>query len=129
MIVADSSYLIEALLRNAELFSQESFVAPDLALYEIGNVLWRHETVIRDIEAASEFLSLLEELISAEAITLVRPDGELIRDAYNLSVRHKAPFYDTIFVVLALKLKLKLETFDKAQIRILSEEIGDKIGN
>jgi predicted nucleic acid-binding protein len=41
MKVADSSFLIEALLRDASLLENENFIAPDLALYEVVNTLWR----------------------------------------------------------------------------------------
>ena len=123
MIVADTSYLVEAILRNAELFKGEIFVAPDLALYEAVNVIWKHEALIRDLEDAAGYLTIMEELISSEAIRLIRPDAKLVQDAYNLSIKHKTPFYDTIFVTLAMRLKLELRTFDKAQTRILSDLI------
>ena len=47
---------------------------------------------------------------------------DLVREAYNLSVKHGAPFYDTVFVALALNLDLELRTLDKGQSRIFSEE-------
>ena len=124
MIVADTSYMAEAILRDAGLFKGETFIAPDLALYEVVNVIWKHETLIQDLEDATGYLSIVEELISSEAIRLIRPDGGLIRDAYDLSVRHKTSFYDMVFVALALRLKLELKTFDKGQTRIFSKEIG-----
>ena len=124
MIVTDTSYLVEAILRNAELFKGETFIAPDLALYEVINVIWKHETLIQDLRDAKGCLSIIEDLISSEAIMLIRPDGRLIRDAYDLSIRYKTPFYDMIFVALALRLKLEFRTFDKAQSRILSQEIS-----
>ena len=122
MIAADSSYLIEAILRDAGLFAGETFVAPDLALYEVVNVIWKHEAQIRDIREASRYLDVVDDLISSEAIMLVRPDGSLVREAYSLSLKHEAPFYDMVFVALALKLDLELRTFDKEQSRIFSEE-------
>lgn len=122
MIVADTSYLVEAILRNAELLREETFIAPDLALYEIVNVIWKHETLIQDLKDSEKYLNIVEELISTEAIRLVRPDDKLIQQAYDLSLRYKAPFYDTVFIGLAIRLKLELKTFDKAQIKILSEE-------
>lgn len=93
-------------------------------MYEIVNVIWKHETLIQDIIDATGCLSIIEDLISWEAIMLIRPDGGLIRDAFDLSIRYKTPFYDMIFVALALRLKLELRTFDKAQSRILSREIS-----
>jgi predicted nucleic acid-binding protein len=122
MIVADTSYLVEAILRNSELFKEETLIAPDLAYYEVLNVIWKHETSIQDLPDAAAYLSIMEELISSDTIRLVRPDGRLVRDAYDLSIRYGTPIYDTVFVALALRLELELRTFDKAQARILSEE-------
>jgi len=122
MIVADTSYVVEGLLHNSGLFSKETLVVPDLTLYETANVLWKHQQLIQDLKDASEHLEILEKLVSEGTLVLVRPDGELTRKAYNLSIKHKTPFYDTIFVALALQLKLDLKSFDKAQIRILTEE-------
>jgi predicted nucleic acid-binding protein len=41
MKVADSSFLIQALLRDAGLLENETFIAADLALYEVVNTLWK----------------------------------------------------------------------------------------
>jgi len=120
--VADTSYLVEAILRDAELLSGEMMVMPDLALYETVNVIWKHETLIRDIRDGAGYLDSLEALIETQAVTLVKPDGRLIRDAYSLSVRHRVPFYDTVYVALALRLEAELRTFDEEQMRIHREE-------
>jgi predicted nucleic acid-binding protein len=122
MIVADSSYVVEGILRDASLLENEVIIAPDLALYEIINTLWKHEVLIGDLGDSPARIHILLELVSTEIIQLVRPDEKLIDDAYRLSVKHKAPFYDTIFVALALQLGLELKTFDERQVGILSEE-------
>jgi predicted nucleic acid-binding protein len=122
MNVADTSYMVEAILRNAQLLEGESLAAPELTLYETVNVIWKHETLIRDIRDATRYLDALETLIQTKTITLVKPDGKLIRDAYSLSVRHGAPFYDTVFVALALRLQSELKTFDKEQMKMYLEE-------
>ena len=122
MIVADTSYLVEGLLHNAELFSKETLIAPDLALYETTNVLWKHQQLLQDLPDASPYLNILLRLLSERTLVLLRPDDELTRKAYNLSLKHRTPFYDAVFIALALQLKLKLETLDKTQIQILTEE-------
>jgi predicted nucleic acid-binding protein len=122
MNVADTSYLAEAILRNAEMLEDEPLVAPDLALYETVNVIWKHETLIRDIRDAARYIDALETLIQTQRITLVKPDGRLIREAYGLSVRHRAPFYDTVFVSLAIRLQAELKTLDNKQMSIYREE-------
>ena len=65
MKVADSSYLIEGLLRNASLLEHETFVSPDLALYEVINTIWKHETLIKDAMDSWARISLFLELVSA----------------------------------------------------------------
>jgi len=120
--VADSSYLIEGILRDATLLENEPLVCPDLALYEVVNTLWKHETLLHDLEDAQERIELLLDLISNERIQLVRPDRKLLSETYTLCVKHAETIYDCIFIALALQLKAELATFDGKQSSILSEE-------
>ena len=122
MRVADTSYMVEAILRDAELLRGESLVVPDLALYETVNVIWKHETLLRDIGDGTRYLDSLEALIETRVVTLVKPDGRLVRDAYSLSIRHGVPLYDTVYVALALRLEVDLRTFDEEQMRIYVQE-------
>jgi len=96
MIAADSSYLVEGILRDARLIENETIVAPDLALHEVINTLWKRETVIGDLDDSSSHLGLVLELVSAGAILLVRPDRKLLNGTYVLSVKHRTPVYDTV---------------------------------
>ena len=122
MKVADSSYLIEGILRDAALFEGETFVSPDLALYEVVNALWKHETLLHDLEDPRERIELLSDLVLNERIQLVRPDRKLLDETYMLAVKHGLAIYDSVFVALALQLKLDLATFDSKQSGILSGE-------
>jgi len=122
MIVADTSFIVEAVLRDARLLEGETVITPDLALYETVNTLWKHETLIRDLKDSSLRVALLMELVSAGPVRLVRPDEKLLKDTYALSVKHRVPIYDTVFVALALELGLELRTFDSRQVNVLSEE-------
>ena len=122
MKVADSSYLIEGILRDAALFENETLVAPDLALYEVVNTIWKHETILKDLSESSVRIRLFLELISNETVQLVRPDGALLDEAYSLSVKHRLPIYDMIFVALSSALGLELKTFDFRQSKILAKE-------
>jgi predicted nucleic acid-binding protein len=124
MTVADSSYLVEAILRNASLLEDDTFIAPDLALYEIPNTMWKHQILFADLKEPSPFFDLFFQLLESETIQLVRPDARLLKHAYALSVKHRSSLYDTVFISLALDLGLELKTFDDNQKRILSEEKG-----
>jgi predicted nucleic acid-binding protein len=122
MKVADSSYLIQGILRDASLLANETFVSPDLALYEVINALWKHETLIKDLKESSARISLFLELVSAETVQLVIPDKKLLEETYSLSRKHRVPTYDMVFVALALELSLELKTYDSRQTTIISKE-------
>ena len=122
MIVADTSFIVEAILRDASLLEGETIITPDLTIYETVNTLWKHETLIGDLKDSFLRVTLLLELISAGAIQLVRPDEKLMRDTYALSAKHRLPIDDMVFVALALELGLELKTFDNEQANILSGE-------
>jgi predicted nucleic acid-binding protein len=122
MIVADTSYIVEAILRDASLLENETIITPDLALYETVNTIWKHEILIGDLKDASRRIDLLLELISTGTIQMVRPDEKLVKDTYAFSTKHRVPVYDAIFVALALRLGLELRTFDNRQIDVLSRE-------
>jgi predicted nucleic acid-binding protein len=120
--VADSSYLIEGILRDAALLENEILVSPDLALYEVVNALWKHEKLLRDLKDPRERIELLLGLVSNERVQLVRPDRRLLNETYALSVKHGLSIYDSVFITLALQLKMELATFDSKQSSVLSEE-------
>ena len=122
MIVADTSYVVEAIIRDASLLEGDTIITPDLTLYEAVNTLWKHDTLIGDLKDSSLRVDLLLELISVGAIQLVRPDERLLKNTYALSAKHEVSIYDMVFVALALELGLELKTFDNKQANILSKE-------
>jgi predicted nucleic acid-binding protein len=122
MKVADTSYLVEGILRDASIFENETFVAPDIALYEVANTIWKHETLIGDLKDSSIRLNMFAELVSNQTIELVMPDKKLLDQTFQLSIRHRTPVYDAVFVALALRLGLELKTFDEKQSLTLLKE-------
>jgi predicted nucleic acid-binding protein len=121
MKVADSSYVIEGILRDAALLEHEVLISPDLVLYEVVNTLWKHETLIGDLKGAQQRIDMLLGLVSNQRIQLVRPDKRLLDETYALSIKHRLPIYDSVFVALALQLKTELATFDSRQSKVLTE--------
>lgn len=119
MIVADSSYLVEGLLKNASFLESEEIIAPDLAFYEVINSVWKHEVILKDIKDGKPYLKLLFELVTAQWVRFVRPDEKIVKDGYRLSLEKRRNFYDTIFVALALDLGLPLKTLDDVQRRLM----------
>jgi len=101
------------------LLEHDIIVAPELALYEVSNSLWKHEAVLHDISDGREYLDLLFQLVSTETIRLVIPDEKIAGEAYKLAVTKKCTVYDAIFVALAIDLGLELKTFDEAQRSLL----------
>ena len=110
------------MLRDASLLENEDLVAPDLALYEVVNTLWKHQVLIRDLEDASVHIELFIDLTSDRRVQLLRPDRKLIDKALALSVKHRIPTYDAVFVALALQLGVELKTYDARQSSIFSQE-------
>jgi predicted nucleic acid-binding protein len=110
------------LLRDASLLENETSIAPDLALYLVVNTLWKHQVMIRDLEDASVHIELFTDLTSNQRVQFLRPDSKLLDKAVALSVKHRLPTYDTIFVALALQLGVELKTYDARQFSIFSQE-------
>jgi predicted nucleic acid-binding protein len=116
MIVADSSYLVHGLLKDAALLeNDDAIVSPDLALYDVINAIWKHEAVLKDIKGGSRHIAMLSELESSGRLRFVRPDRQVIDRTYQLALRKKCALYDAVFVALASDLGLELKTFDVVQ--------------
>jgi predicted nucleic acid-binding protein len=121
--VADSSYLVEGLLKDKDLFEEEDVLLTlDLAVYEVVNSIWKHEFLLKDIKNGVEYLSVLYDLIEARKIQLFHINKEASETAYSLSVKSKRPLYDTAFIALALELHLDLVTFDTKQAELFHRE-------
>ena len=93
-------------------------ITPDLALYEVANSIWKHQTLLRDVKDGLPYLALFLELVGSGAITLVRPWNELVRKSYLLASEQRIPVYDAAFIALSLELGLALKTFDQRLARI-----------
>ncbi|MCL4328610.1 MAG: type II toxin-antitoxin system VapC family toxin [Candidatus Thermoplasmatota archaeon] len=126
MKVADTSYVVGGLLRDQTIFESEDFLVPELALYEIVNVIWKHEMLIRDIRRGLDYIEALDELIDAGVITVITYGDKISRAAYGISLRRKIAVYDSIFIALALETSLDLVTLDKEQRKAFEGEIKVK---
>ena len=124
MIVADSSFIVEGLLKTKSLFEEDQVVVPELALYETTNSVWKHEYVLKDLKNGSSYLSVLYGLIDAGAILVLSPNERLMEKAYIIAGRHRISVYDSVFVSLALELGVGLKTFDGTQMRVMKSELG-----
>lgn len=119
MIVVDSSYIVEGLLKDEALLEKATMVSPELALYEVVNAVWKHEALIKDVTDGSKHIAMLYNLASSGVLQFVRPDRQVMDKAYRLSLRKKCALYDAVFVALASDLGLELKTFDEVQKGLL----------
>jgi predicted nucleic acid-binding protein len=122
--VADSSYLVEGLLRRKELLEQDDLITVDLALYEAVNAVWKHQFLIKDLGDGVPYVSILYGLVESGRIRVVRPGEELMKHGYSLAAGSHRSIYDAIFIALALELSSDLATFDKRQAELLRKEMG-----
>jgi predicted nucleic acid-binding protein len=128
MRVADTSYIAEGLLRRWDLFETEQLLVPELAIYEVENVVWKHEKLIGDVAEGVEYLETLGELIRAGAITVVSYSEKLLKRAYTISIAHGVAIYDSIFLALALETGMELVTLDKDQMKLFESERRERTG-
>ncbi|HEX7482213.1 MAG TPA: type II toxin-antitoxin system VapC family toxin [Candidatus Bathyarchaeia archaeon] len=126
MIIADSSFIVEGLLKNKELLVNDQIVAPQLVEYEVTNAIWKHEHLLKDLEDGKSYLSIFYGLIEAGIITILSPNEGIMQESYLIAKRQGITLYDAVFVSLAIKLGLTLRSFDKVQIRALKSENNPK---
>ena len=120
MKVADSSFIVEALLKKKELLEEEdSLVTPDLAVHETCSTIWKHQCLLKDLDDGLPYISILYGLIESGKIRVIPTGQELMERAYSLAAKKRLPVYDTLFVALSLELGLKLATFDQRQAELL----------
>ncbi len=116
--MADSSYVVEGLLKDVSLFEGFVICCPDYSLYEILNAVWKHQVLLKQVKDSRIIIDTLFDLISAQNIQFLVLKEKTIREAYNLALKIKMPIYDVVFVILAKELGVELNTFDKRQAAI-----------
>ncbi|MDA4118053.1 MAG: type II toxin-antitoxin system VapC family toxin [Thaumarchaeota archaeon] len=124
MKVADSSFIVEGLLKRKELLEQDLLITVDLAVYEVVNAIWKHQFLLKDLNDGPAYVSILHGLMKSGRIRVIRPGAELLQRGYSLAANNRRSIYDTIFVALALDLTSELATFDKSQAELLERELG-----
>ncbi len=122
MIVADSSFLVEGLLKNQELLEEDVILTVDLAVYEVANSIWKHQYLLKDLKDGLRYLSVFYELFETNKIRAIHPNQELIGRSYAVAARNKLSVYDSVFIALALEIGSGLKTFDVQQAAILQRE-------
>ena len=122
MIVLDASVLIKWFINEADsptalhlkealLEDKINIVIPDLALYEIVNVL-RFKAGVSEM-AAKTILPAFFDL----GIEIIAPSQQLLADALHLSFATDLAVYDCVYLALANELGAQLITADKRIVR------------
>ena len=125
MRVADSSFIVEGLLKRKELLEEDFLITVDLAVHEVVNAIWKHQFLLKDLDDGPTYVSILYGLIESGRIRVICPSPELMQTGYSLAGKSRRSVYHTIFVALAMELASELATFDKRQAELLGREIGD----
>lgn len=110
--------MVEGLLKEKELLESDNVIAPDHALYEVANSIWKHQHLLKDIRDGLPYLNLFLGLIDSGAVRLVHPWNELIQECYRLASEHRISVYDAAFLALSWELGLRLRTFDERLARL-----------
>ena len=76
-----------------------SFLAPTLIYAEFGNIIWKKQIFQgldpKDAESAIQEFKKIEFILT--------PTSTLFNDAYNIAVKYKRTFYDSLYLALSIK--------------------------
>jgi predicted nucleic acid-binding protein len=122
MIVANSSFLVEGLLKDKGHFDDDVIVTVVVAVYEVANSIWKHQYLIKDIRDGLRYLSIFHELLKTNKVQTVHPYQDLIELSYEIAAKNKLSIYDAIFVSLALEMGTGLKTYDVQQAAVMERE-------
>ena len=118
MIVADSSYIVEGILADMSKLRAEQILAPSIAVYETVSAIWKHQVFLNRIKEGERFVAALSDLIRTNDIITLDPDEETRAASFDLAVRHRMHPHDAVFIAVALRNGLELETLDSGQRRV-----------
>ncbi len=123
MIVLDASFIAKLILEEegsedarrltrSWIMGGEILVAPDIALAETLNVLWKHTYKIKDIDEAAAFRGVSALLMLWSKIKVYQ-SSSLAVEAFKLAGSENIPVYDAIYLQLAISTSSSIATFDE----------------
>jgi len=132
-IVLDASALVKLVIEEtgsseARRVVREAFAyglninAPDIALAEALNALWRHRVLIQDL-GENEFRETVNDLIALWKRITVFKSISLASKAIEIAVKYRITVYDALYLALAISTNSTLLTFDE-ELRKIAKEIG-----
>lgn len=126
MIVVDSSIVAKWFLEDNEshreialkilnlyLKGEEKLIAPDIILYELGNILSYKATL--DLKEAKKAW----KMFLSYKLHVLKPDKNLIEKSIDLSKKNNVTVYDASYAVLAKQNRCSLITADEKFVKAL----------
>jgi len=101
----------EALARGS------SVNAPDIALAEALNALWKHGVLIQDLDE-EEFRGAVNDLLALWSRIATHRSDSLAPRAVEIAVEHRVTVYDALYLALAESTNSTLLTFDEELKRV-----------
>jgi len=136
LAVLDASFLVKLVLREdcssvaLRLFREavsreEGAHVPCIVFGEVANAVWKHLTLLHDIDVdiAEKALSMLGKL---QRVIRVHSIDKLLIDAFHIASTYRLTVYDSLYVALAARLGQKLYTFDRKLVE-QSEGLGVRV--
>ncbi len=91
----------------------ERFSTMDISYSELGSVAWKSVVIFKEPEEpVYEALRNASEFIS-DNCDVFPSSKEILRESLELGVKHRIQIYDTLFLILAKRLKTKVMTTDE----------------
>jgi len=128
LIVADSSYIVDALLSGQKDFGKEPTIVPELAVYEVVNAILVRERVLRNLDHGLAYVKAFFEILDSSLLEVVGTSGDLMSEAYEIGSRQGEAIYDCVFVALALRTGSQLLTRDRRQLDVMEREKARRHG-
>ena len=135
MIVLDASFLVKLVIEEQSSTESRSFLKKalslgeeaatvDIALAEVLNALWKHVTLIKDLDR-DDYRNAVQDFLKLWSKLEVFSTYELASEATQIAFEDRITIYDALYITTALKLGAKLITFDsklkeKAVMRAIS---------
>lgn len=123
MNVADSSYIVDRLVRERGDFVDEECLAPDFVVPEVVNAILVQQETLHILADGKPYVRALFEAIDADSLKLVVVSQPLVESALDIAVRNGEAIYDSIFVALALEHGDGLKTIDRKQAQVYENEL------
>lgn len=87
------------LIYDAYQYGMTELLAPDLIYAEFGNIIWKKRIFQNLSEANANAAVAVFQRINFK----ITPTSDLFDDAFQIAVRHRRTFYDSLYLALSVK--------------------------